>query len=705
MASSSSIDAYTYSYESYGPDPIPAPLSPAPPSPPSHPELHIETDMPDSSAPEHTPTPWWQESTKDSAALFDPANEPGDSASAIRAGSKTKTNLTWRNVVFKIPPGEVEGGESGRDEERGGKGKKKEGVVGDEEEGRRGKTILHGISGSVAAGETLAILGPSGSGKTSLLNILAGRVKANVTGEVAVSGVPLTQIARHAIGYVYQDDVLFSELTVLETLQFAAELRLPSDLSKEQRAERVDALMDDLRIAGCADTRIGNQFKKGVSGGERKRTAVAVELLSNPSVLLLDEPCSGLDFSTSLILLKLLRRLAVVRTQAVVLTIHQPSTQLWERFDKVLVLDGGRTAYFGRADGMVAAFSTIGIEFPHYYNPADFVLEVVTHATDAVRKSVHVMGAGSVDMELISSRLPEGGGGAMDAAATAALTETTYQASWWRQFVLLARRAFVQNRGDILSQITIVQTLVLAVVCGIIWWQVERTVDRIHDLVGLLFFGCIFWSFMPLFQSIQAFPAERSTVTRERAAGMYSLSAYTLAKTVAESPVQLVLPTMWGTIAYWMAGVSDSPVKFLVFLCILNIQVLGVQSVGLAFGAAFSNVAKALTTASTMLLSTLLAGGFYVKSDNLPEWFAPFQWLALLKYSWEAHVMIALDGDVFECKDPGQPNDFGVCPVTRDDIVRFYSFDLDPWVNILILIAFAVVMRTLAFVVLKLRGV
>ncbi|CAI7737409.1 unnamed protein product [Closterium sp. NIES-54] len=161
------------------------------------------------------------------------------------------------------------------------------------------KLILDNLTGYVKAGSFLAIMGPSGSGKTSLLNVLAGRVMkagapTSLAGQVLVNGRPRDESFRRISAYVMQDDLMFSTLTVWETLQTAAMLRLPSSTPKAQRLQLAESIIAELGLSKARNTPIGNEMIRGVSGGERKRTNIAVEMLSNPSLVFLDEPTSGL---------------------------------------------------------------------------------------------------------------------------------------------------------------------------------------------------------------------------------------------------------------------------------------------------------------------------------------------------------------------------------------------------------------------------
>lgn len=153
------------------------------------------------------------------------------------------------------------------------------------------KQILHDISGRVEPGEVLALMGPSGSGKTSLLSILGGRtgMLAKLEGDVLFNGQPLSKRTKRRIGYVMQDDLLFESLTVYETLFYAAMLRLPRSMTRKEKRDRVDIVIAALGLERCRGTIVGGFFQRGISGGERKRLSIGHELLTNPSIIMLDE--------------------------------------------------------------------------------------------------------------------------------------------------------------------------------------------------------------------------------------------------------------------------------------------------------------------------------------------------------------------------------------------------------------------------------
>ena len=173
-----------------------------------------------------------------------------------------------------------------------------------------------------------------------------------------------------------QDDILFTYFTVKESLRFAARLRLSS--SFEEQDEKIDQLIKDLGLEQCQDTICGSILRKTISGGERKRTAIGVELITDPSIILLDEPTSGLDSFMATTICKLLQKLAHEQGKTIVSTIHQPSSKAFTYFDRLALLVDGHTVYQGAASESLLYFKQIGLDFNTYANPADVLLKFIS---------------------------------------------------------------------------------------------------------------------------------------------------------------------------------------------------------------------------------------------------------------------------------------------------------------------------------------
>lgn len=199
-----------------------------------------------------------------------------------------------------------------------------------------------------------------GAGKTTLLNFLSGRDPSKNLikyGEVFVNGIDRSKTNFESISaYVQQEDVLLQTMTVRECIDFVAKMKLPPTTDYKQL---VDDLLESLKLQKASNTKIGGSLVRGVSGGERKRTSIAVELITNPSLLFLDEPTTGLDSFTAQNVFGLIKELAATG-RTVIMTIHQPSSDVFEMFDQLMLMACGRVIYMNSADKAVDYFSSIG---------------------------------------------------------------------------------------------------------------------------------------------------------------------------------------------------------------------------------------------------------------------------------------------------------------------------------------------------------
>lgn len=240
------------------------------------------------------------------------------------------------------------------------------------------KELLKNITAHVRSGEVLAIIGGSGAGKTTLLDTVALEPRQGYRqGQVLLNGINLDQaLFRKSCAYVAQSDACCPTLTVKETLLFAASLYQGRE-TLSARKRHVQNLLAEVGLDSCQHVKVGDGLLiRGVSGGQRRRVSLAVELLKRPSVLVLDEPTSGLDSKAAEAIIELLTGLSVSNNLAALCTIHQPSSYVFQLFDRLLVLAKGRICYFGRADEALAHFDSIGYPSQPGINPAEFMIHI-----------------------------------------------------------------------------------------------------------------------------------------------------------------------------------------------------------------------------------------------------------------------------------------------------------------------------------------
>ncbi|KAJ3407929.1 hypothetical protein CcCBS67573_g00435 [Chytriomyces confervae] len=241
-----------------------------------------------------------------------------------------------------------------------------------------GKEILQGVSGRIQAGRMTAIMGPSGAGKTTFMNVLMGKA-ARTSGILKINdSVAEMQQYRKIIGYVPQEDIMIEELSVRENIRYAARSRLPNSWSNKQVDDHVEAILTALNLNHVAHTRIGSTLDRGISGGQRKRVNIGMELAAAPLSVFLDEPTSGLDSTAAMDVTNILHSISRLGL-TVVAVIHQPRVEIFETFDDVLMIaPGGLTAYFGPISGAQAYFESIGFSFRSNSNVADTLMDILS---------------------------------------------------------------------------------------------------------------------------------------------------------------------------------------------------------------------------------------------------------------------------------------------------------------------------------------
>ncbi|KAH0615836.1 hypothetical protein JD844_026397 [Phrynosoma platyrhinos] len=371
------------------------------------------------------------------------------------------------------------------------------------------KDILRDINGIMRPGLN-AILGPTGSGKSSLLDILAARKDPHgLSGDVLINGAPQPSNFKCMSGYVVQDDVVMGTLTVKENLQFSAALRLPKTLRQREKNERIDQILNDLGLTKVADSKVGTQFIRGVSGGERKRTNIGMELITDPAVLFLDEPTTGLDASTANAVLLLLKRMAR-QGKTIIFSIHQPRYSIFRLFDKLTLLAAGRMLYHGPAQNALDYFKSIGYECEPYNNPTDFFLDVINGDSTAVTSNkIEEIDIDNTDEHMgrdktLAEKLAEMYASSDYYQETKAELEKlsfsiskgettcrqiTYSTSFCHQLKWVSKRTFKNLLGN--PQASIAQlcvTVFLGLVVGAIFFGAKNDASGMQNRVGAMFF-------------------------------------------------------------------------------------------------------------------------------------------------------------------------------------------------------------------------
>ncbi|XP_068660263.1 ABC transporter G family member 22-like [Aristolochia californica] len=508
-------------------------------------------------------------------------------------------------------------------------------------------------------------MGPSGSGKTTLLNLLSGRARSSgSTGTITYNDQPYNKSLKKRIGFVLQDDVVFSHLTVKETLTYAARLRLSNTLTKRQMEERAMDVISELGLERCQDSVTGGALLRGISGGERKRVCIGNEILLNPSLLFLDEPTSGLDSTSALRIVQVLQKIAQ-GGKTVVTTIHQPSSRLFSKFDKLILLAKGSSLYSGKASEAMLYFSSIGCSPLIAMNPAEFLIDLAngnvndksipfelknnpflantefkSRKGEPSAEDVHEYLAGAYHHSKVAMMekklLTPPAQVEKEVATVGRASPKEWGASWWDQFSILFWRDLKERRHDYLSWLRATQVIATSIILGLLWWNSDSsTPQQLQDQAGLLFFISVFWGFFPVFTAIFTFPQEKAMLTKERSVDMYRLSAYFMARNMSDLPLDLILPIVFMLIVYFMAGLKQSIDAFFLSMLIVLLSIVAAQGLGLAIGAAFMDIMKATTLASVTVMTFMLAGGYFVQ--RIPPFIS---WIRNLSFAYHTYRLL-----------------------------------------------------------------
>ncbi|KAJ2568014.1 hypothetical protein IW140_004259 [Coemansia sp. RSA 1813] len=583
------------------------------------------------------------------------------------------------------------------------------------------KEILHDLTGTFRPGRLTAILGPSGSGKTTLLNLLAGHASTGTTtGGLWVNGRPTSGAGlRYLAGYVNQDDVILSTQTVSEAIEMSIILRppplassfddfestndktlianaqpllpAPVTLARSTRSihsehnvlgkaphlpadslvydgthPRCTQAVDTFGLDKCKDTVVGDSSAKGVSGGEKKRTAIAMEWVTQSPVLFLDEPTSGLDAHAALSVTHHLRSIARTGRTVIAVT-HQPSSEMFEMFDDILILCDGHIVYLGERAGLTDYLARLGFPCGMYTNPADHVFNSVLFDSSKFRGE----GQASGDMhsgqsvgertQLLIGEWRKSKEAATVKAFVDAPDLTSIQATQFRrtsssmvQIKYLVKRA-TRNalRSKMVLRIRVAQGIVLGLVVGLVFLNTQNRPASVQtqNFSGALFFSAAAQTIMSILSVSDVFAQERVVFLREWRASYYGLPAYFLAKNLVELPIQIIVPIIYSCICYWALGLQKDGIKFVIFtISCIAVNLCG-YSLGMLLAVMCKTMSAIVAALPMVLIPLMLFGGLFVNTGNSTAWLRWIQWLSPVKYAFAATMKNQFEGYVVD----GQP--------------------------------------------------
>ncbi|XP_025202813.1 protein white [Melanaphis sacchari] len=577
------------------------------------------------------------------------------------------------------------------------------------------KQLLNNVSGSARPGELLALMGSSGAGKTTLLNSLTFRSNRNVmeSGVRSINGIPVNSKLLTAVSaYVQQNDLFIGTLTVREHLIFQAMVRMDRDIPYEKRMARVEDVIQELSLSKCQNTIIGVIGRiKGLSGGEMKRLSFASEVLTDPPLMFCDEPTSGLDSYMAQNVVSVLKSMAS-KGKTIICTIHQPSSEVYSMFDKILLLANGRTAFLGSTNDAIEFFKTLGVSCPKNHNPADFFIQLLAIVPSQEMCSFETIdtvceayenSSYKNDMIEHQKQLFAASKSSLDYWGLSGLENVSspYKASWMEQFSAVFWRSWLSIKKEpALTKIRIIQTLLVAALISFIFYNQHLDQDGVMNINGALFMCISNMTFQNVLAVINVFCSELPVFMREHHSGMYRTDVYFLSKTLAEVPIFLIIPIMFTSIMYYIVGLNPKFIHFLTAILFITLVSLVAVSFGYFVSCASGSISIALSVGPTFVIPFLLFGGYFLNVGSIPYY---FRWLSV--FSWFKYANEGLqvnqwaDIDVINCNRANT-----TCPRSGHAVLESNNFlESNITMDIASLFILIIVFRFMAFLSLLVR--
>ncbi|GAB2272434.1 ABC transporter G member 20 [Dionaea muscipula] len=506
------------------------------------------------------------------------------------------------------------------------------------------KVLLNDISGEAREGEITAVLGASGSGKSTLIDALADRIgKESLKGLVTLNGEVLeSKVLKVISAYVMQDDLLFPMLTVEETLMFSAEFRLPRTLPKSKKRARVQALIDQLGLRNAAKTVIGDEGHRGVSGGERRRVSIGIDIIHDPIILFLDEPTSGLDSTSAFMVVKVLQGIAQSGS-IVIMSIHQPSNRILSLLDRLIFLSRGQTVYGSSPANLPAFFAEFGHPIPENENRSEFVLDLIrqleespggTEALVEFHRDWHWQVETSSNStptprspslkDAIRASISKGklvSGAPNDSNPTTSSSVPKYANPFWVEVYVIGERSLLNaRRMPELFGVRFGAVAVTGTILATIFWNLDDSPEGAQERLGFFAFA-MSTIYYTCAEAIPSFLQERDIFMRETSFNAYRRTSYVLSRSLISIPTLFLLSLTFASITFWAVGLSGGLSGFLFFFTFVFAAFWAGDSFVTFLSGVVTHVMIGYTVVAAILAYFLLFSGFFITRDRIPNEF------------------------------------------------------------------------------------
>ncbi|PWY78837.1 hypothetical protein BO83DRAFT_356261 [Aspergillus eucalypticola CBS 122712] len=545
--------------------------------------------------------------------------------------------------------------------------------------------ILRNFEGFVHSGELLVVLGRPGSGCSTFLKTIAGETHGlwlDHGTDIQYQGISWDEMHsrfRGEVIYQAETEIHFPQLSVGDTLHFAAHARAPSNrfpgVTREQYATHMrDVVMAMLGLSHTINTRVGNEYIRGVSGGERKRVSIAETILCGCPLQCWDNSTRGLDSSTALEFVRKLRLSTDYTGSTAVVAIYQASQAIYDIFDKVIVLYEGRQIYFGRSGDARQFFIEMGFECPDRQTTANFLTSLTSPTERKVRKGYERLVPRTpdefaarwrasaertrllADIEAFQHEFPLGGEKLKEfnrsrAAEKAKQTraKSPYTLSYPMQVRLCLRRGFQRLKGDMSMTLAgVIGNSVMALVISSVFYNLGPTTDSFFQRGALIFFAILLNGFSSALEILTLWQ-QRPIVEKHDKYALYHPSAEAISSMIVDLPSKAVVSVVFNLFLYFMSNLRRTPGHFFVFYLFSVTTTLTMSNIFRWTGAISRSMAQAMVPSSIFMLILVIYTGFTIPVRNMHPWFRWLNYLDPIAYAFESLMINEFSERRFPC--------------------------------------------------------
>ncbi|KAJ3158179.1 hypothetical protein HDU86_003134 [Geranomyces michiganensis] len=603
-----------------------------------------------------------------------------------------------------------------------------------------GRQILYPSSGFVKPGEMTLVLGRPGSGCSTLLRALANMTEglSDITGEVEYNGIDRVQFKERyssAVAYSPEDDPHYASLTVRQTLRFALECRIGGGIEESRRARienTIEILLRVLGLQNCADTKVGDEIIRGCSGGEKKRVSIAEQLCVQASMGFWDGSSKGLDSSSALDFVRALRTATDITQTGNVLSLYQASQDIYDLFDRAIVVSEGRVIYFGPASEAKAYFEGIGFFCPTRKVTPDFLVGVTElNERDVQRgwngplpntaeefEKAYLASNMFKDMQseqqTLQQEIKSGHrGSAFDKQITANkevigrhdLIKTQYTTSLKQQLAACAKREVALQKGNVALIGRLFFDTIMAIVVGSAFFHLPATPAGAFSRGGAIFFG-VLYNCLGALASVPLVIQGRAVSSKHKSYKLYRTYLNPVVMQLTDIPISLLMVIVWSCINYWMVGLRPTAGAFFTYMLFLFAANQGFGGLVRIVASLAPNLEAATQINGVFLLFFILYTGYLIPYSSMHPWFMWVFWISPLSYGLKSLLENEFDGLSLDCTQsfvprpgpnggcaaikggtPGNPYVDGLSYLNASFGIATYS----RWWNLLILFAMWIV--------------